>query len=102
MAPVFIGAKPLLLLDYGVDILMQLPDHLKKLGEMTRERLRYQVSQSIPIHEYETQTAQKNLLVYKTMHHMHGQTLKLLDAFAGTTWDGCLYAFDECLMQVQK
>jgi hypothetical protein len=29
------------------------------------------------------------------MHHMHGQTLKLLDAFAGTTWDGCLYAFEE-------
>jgi hypothetical protein len=101
-SPVFLGAKPPALLDYSVDLLMKLPDNFKELDPATKEQLRYQVAQSILIHEYETQTAQRNPSVLKMLHHTHGQTLKNLEAFAGSTWDNCLYPFEECLMQVQK
>lgn len=40
--------------------------------------------------------------MYKVMRHPHGQTLKQLDAFAGTTWDNCLFPFEECLIRVEK
>lgn len=60
------------------------------------------MSQSILIHSYETLTAEKNPLMYKVMRHPHGQTLKQLDAFAGTTWDNCLFPFEECLIRVEK
>jgi hypothetical protein len=40
-APVFIGAKPPLLLDYGVDILIQLPEDFKKLDEVMEKKLGY-------------------------------------------------------------
>jgi hypothetical protein len=36
------------------------------------------------------------------LHHPHGQMLKHLEVFAGSTWDWCLYAFEECIIQVQK
>lgn len=35
--PVFIGANLLLLLDYGVDILMKLPDNFKELNKATKD-----------------------------------------------------------------
>jgi hypothetical protein len=62
----------------------------------------YQVSQSILIHDHETQTAQKNPLKSKMMHHPHGWILKQLEASAGTTWYDSLYQFEECLIQLQK
>ncbi|KAF1918997.1 hypothetical protein BDU57DRAFT_567762, partial [Ampelomyces quisqualis] len=100
--PVFIGANPPLLLDYSVDILMKLPDNFKELDQATKDQFRHRVSQSILIHEYETLTAKKNPLMSKAMQHPHGQTLKQLEAFAGATWDNCLYPFKECLIHVQS
>ena len=47
--PVFIGANPPLLLDYGIDMLMKLPDNFKALDDATKDQLRYQVSQSVLI-----------------------------------------------------
>lgn len=91
--PVFIGANPPLLLDYGVDMLMKLPENFKSLDDATKDALRYQVSQSILLHSYETCTAEKN---------PHGQTLKQLEAFVGSTWDNCLFPFQECLIRVEK
>jgi hypothetical protein len=101
-APVFIGANPPLLLDYGVDMLMKLPENFKALDDATKDKLRYQVSQSIPVHTYETSTAEKNPLMYKVMRHPHGQTLKQLEAFVGSTWDNCLFPFAECLIRVER
>lgn len=100
--PVFIGASPPLLLDYGVDMLMKLPDNFKQLDDATKEQLRYRVAQSIFIHSYETLTAENNPLMYKMMHHPHGQTLKQLEAFTGATWDNCLYPLQECLISVER
>ncbi|KAF1845084.1 uncharacterized protein K460DRAFT_354938 [Cucurbitaria berberidis CBS 394.84] len=100
--PVFIGANPPLLLDYGIDMLMKLPDNFKELGETAKDQLRYQVSQSILIHQYEKLTAEKNPLMSKVMRHPHGQTLKQLEAFSGATWDNCLYPFEECLIRVEN
>ncbi|KAH8717009.1 kinase-like domain-containing protein [Phaeosphaeriaceae sp. PMI808] len=100
--PVFIGANPPALLDYGVDMLMKLPDNFKQLDDATKDQLRYQVSQSILIHSYETLTAEENPLMYKMMRHSRGKTLKQLDAFAGATWDNCLYPFQECLINVEN
>ncbi|KAF2474859.1 uncharacterized protein BDR25DRAFT_215080 [Lindgomyces ingoldianus] len=37
--PVFIGANPPLLLDYGIDIMMKLPDGFKELDEGTKDQL---------------------------------------------------------------
>jgi hypothetical protein len=99
--PVLIGANPPSLCDYGIDMLMKLPDNFKDLDETTKEKLRYQVSHSILIHSYETLTAEKNALMYKMMRHPHGQTLKQLEAFAGGTWDNCLYPLQECLIRVE-
>ncbi|KAH9864503.1 hypothetical protein J1614_010437, partial [Plenodomus biglobosus] len=48
--PSFIGANPPLLLDYGIDMLMKLPENFKAFDDATKEKLRYQVSQSILIH----------------------------------------------------
>jgi hypothetical protein len=100
--PVFIGANPPLLLDYGIDMLMKLPENFKVLDDTTKDQLRYQVSQSVLIHLYETLTAQENPLMYKAMRHPHGQTLKQLEAFVGSTWDNCLFPFEECLIRVEK
>ena len=100
--PVFIGANPPLLLDYGIDMLMKLPENFKALDDATKDELRYQVSQSVLIHTYETSTAEKNPLMYKVMRHPHGQTLKQLEAFAGSTWDNCLFPFEECLIRVER
>lgn len=41
ITPVFIGANPPLLLDYGVEMLMNLPDNFKDLDGTTKEQLRY-------------------------------------------------------------
>jgi hypothetical protein len=101
-SPVFVGANPPLLLDYGVDMLMKLPENFKDLDDATKDKLRYQVSQSILIHSYETSTAEKNPVMYKMMRHPHGQTLKQLEAFAGSTWDNCLYPLEECLIRVER
>jgi hypothetical protein len=100
--PVFIGANPPLLLDYSVEMLMNLPDDFKQLDEVTKDRLRHQVAQSILIYSYETETAEKNPLMNKMMRYPHGQTLKQLEAFAGGTWDNCLYPFQECLIRVER
>jgi hypothetical protein len=100
--PVFIGANPPLLLDYGIDMLMKLPENFKALDDATKDRLRYQVSQSILIHAYETSTAEENPLMYMVMHHPHGQTLKQLEAFVGSTWDNCLFSLEECLIRVER
>lgn len=100
--PVFLGINPPLLLDYGIDLLMKLPENFKQLNEVTKDQLRHQVSKSILIHSYETLTAEKNPLMYKMMRHPHGQTLKQLEAFAGSTWDNCLYPLQECLMRVER
>ncbi|KAF2454103.1 kinase-like domain-containing protein [Lineolata rhizophorae] len=101
-APVFIGANPPSLLDYGVDLLMKLPDNFKQLDEVTKDQLRYQVSESILIRSYETLTAEKNPLMYKMMRHPYGQTLKRLEAFVGSTWDNCLYPLQDCLIRVES
>jgi hypothetical protein len=101
-APVFIGANPPPLLDYGVDMLMKFPENFKALDDDAKDRLRYQVSQSILIHTYETSTAEKNPLMKKVMRHPHGQTLKQLEAFVGSTWDHCLFPLEECLICVER
>ncbi|KAB2098839.1 hypothetical protein AG0111_0g12958 [Alternaria gaisen] len=100
--PMFISANPPLLLDYGIDMLMKLPENFKTLDDATKDKLRYQVSQSILIHTYEETTAEKNPLMYKVMRHPHGQTLKQLEAFAGSTWDNCLFPFEECLIRAER
>jgi hypothetical protein len=100
--PVFVGANPPLLLDYGIDMLMKLPESFKLLDDATKDQLRYQVSQSVLIHLYETLTAQENPLMYKAMRHPHGQTLKQLEAFVGSTWDNCLFPFEKCLIRVKN
>ncbi|KAF2235077.1 hypothetical protein EV356DRAFT_523458 [Viridothelium virens] len=100
--PVFLGANPPLLLDYGIDMLMKLPDNFKNLDEVTKDQLRYQVSQSILIHAYETLTAEKNPLMNTMMRYPHSQTLKQLEAFAGSSWDNCLFPLQECLIRVEK
>lgn len=100
--PVFIGANPPMQLDYGVEMLMKLPENFKALDDATKDELRYQVSQSVLIHTYETATAEKNPLMYKVMRHPHGQTLKQLDAFVGSTWNNCLFPFEECLIRVES
>jgi hypothetical protein len=97
---VFIGANPPLLLDYGIDMLMKLPENFKALDDATKERLRYQVSQSILIHTYETRTTDTNPVMHKAMQHPHGQTLKQVEAFSGGTWDNCLFPFEECLIRM--
>lgn len=100
--PVFIGANPPLLLDYGIDMLMKLPECFKTLDDATKDRLRYRVSQSILSLTYETYTAEKNPLMNKVMRHPHGQALNQLEAFAGSTWDDCLFPFEECLIRVER
>jgi hypothetical protein len=100
--PVFIGANTPKLLDYGIDMLMKLPDNFKALDDAKKDQLRYQVSQSILIHTYETLTAEKNPLMYKMMRHPHGQTLKQLEAFVCSTWENCLFPFEECLIRVER
>ncbi|PNS14387.1 hypothetical protein CAC42_6900 [Sphaceloma murrayae] len=100
--PVFIGANPSLLLDYGIDMLMKLPNNFRTLDDARKKQLRYQVSQSILIHVYETTTARDNPLMYKVMRHPHGQTLKNLEAFIGSTWNNCLFPLEECLIRVEN
>ncbi|KAI8933313.1 hypothetical protein NX059_009938 [Plenodomus lindquistii] len=50
-APVFIGANPPLLLDYGVDMLMKLPENFKALDDATKDKLRYQDNCLFPFKE---------------------------------------------------
>ena len=102
MSPVFTGARLPLLLDYGLDMLMRLPENFKQLDDVAKDQLRYQVSQSILIHSYETTTADKNPLMHKMMRYPHSQTLKQLEAFAGSPWDSSLYPLQECVMRVEK
>jgi hypothetical protein len=42
-----------MLLDYGVAMMMKLPDNFKELTETAKEQLRYQVVQPISMHPYE-------------------------------------------------
>ncbi|KXT03389.1 hypothetical protein AC578_3947 [Pseudocercospora eumusae] len=102
ITPPFLGINPPSVLDYGVDILMKLPDNFKSLDDNEKERLRYQVSQSLLITAYETKTAEINQINHKVMRLNHGQTLKQLEAFAHSTWDDGLYPLNECLLRVQR
>ena len=100
--PAFIGANPPMMLDYTLEMLMELPENFKTLDEATQEQLRYQVSQSILIKSYETWTREKNPVMHKVMRLPHGQTLKQLEAFANASWDNCLYPLQECLICVER
>ena len=102
ITPPFLGINPPSVLDYGVDMLMKLPDNFKSLDDDEKERLRYQVSQSLLITAYETKTAEINQINHKVMRLNHGQTLKQLEAFANSTWDDGLYPLNECLLRVQR
>lgn len=102
ITPLFIGPNPPSLLDYGVKMMMELPDGYERLDQATKEQLRYQDSQSNLIHAYESRTAAENPLMYKMIRHLHGKTLKHLEAFAGATWDNCLFSLTECLIRVEK
>lgn len=99
--PLFLGAKPPLVLDYSVEMKMFLPDDFKILDDTTKDQLRYQVAHSILIHKYENSTAEKNPLMYRMMRYPYSRTLKQLEAFAGGTWDNCLFPFENCLMTVE-
>lgn len=102
ITPLFIGPKPPSLLDYGVEMMMKLPDSYEGLDQAAKEQLRYQVSQSILIHSYESRTAAENPLMHKMMRHLQGKTLKHLEAFAGATWDNCLFPLRECLIRAER
>ncbi|EME40309.1 hypothetical protein DOTSEDRAFT_91507 [Dothistroma septosporum NZE10] len=102
ITPPFIGMNPPSMLDYGIDMMMKLPQNFKSLDEADKENLRYQVSQSISITAYEAKTASINPPLIKMMRAAHGQTLKQLEAFANATWDNCLYPFNETLLRVQQ
>lgn len=102
ITPPFIGINPTPLLDYGIDIMINLPEHFRSLDEADKERLRYQVSQSILITAYETKTASINTPLIKMMRKAHGQTLKQLEAFANATWDNYLYPFNETLLRISR
>jgi len=101
-APLFIDANPPMRLDYAVEMKMKLPDNSQEFDETMKERLRYQVAQSILTHSYETRNASENPLMYKMMRHLQGKTLIELDAFAGSTWDNFLLPLQECLIRVQR
>ena len=102
VTPPFLGANPPSLLDYNIDMMMFLPDNFETLDDATKEKLRYQVAQSIMIHRYETSTEKKNPVMWKVMRLPHGTTLKYLEAFANGTWDNSLYPLEECLMRVER
>jgi hypothetical protein len=101
-APPFLGANLPSLVDYSIDMMMFLPEGFKSLEEEEKEKLRYQVAQSIMIHTYETSTRKKNPVMFKVMHLPHGSTLKQLEAFANSTWDNTLFPFEECLIRVER
>lgn len=100
--PPFIGVHAPSILDYGVEILMYLPDNFKSLDDGDKEKLRYQVSQSIMISAYEAKIAKTKPLLNKGLRINHGQTLKQLEAFANATWDNCLFPFNGCLLRIQR
>jgi hypothetical protein len=102
ISPLFIGANPPIMLDYSVEMMMKLPENFKQLDESIKEKLRYQVAQSILIYSYENRTAKENPLMHKVMRHRQGKTLKELEAFANGTWDNCLLPFKECLIQMER
>lgn len=83
-------------------MMMKLPDGFKSFDDAMKDKLRYQVAQSILIHTYETCTAEQNPLKNKVIRNPHVQTLKQLEAFVGSTWDNCLYPFAECLIRVER
>ena len=83
-------------------MMMKLPENFKSLDDDTKEKLRYQVSQSILIHTYDTSTAEKNPLMHKVMRHPHGQTLKQVEAFVGSTWENGLFPLEECLIRIER
>lgn len=100
--PPFLGYNPPSLLDYSISMKMFLPENFKTLDDATKEKLRYQVAQSILIHRYETSTCKKNPVMFKVLHLPNGKTIKQLEAFAGGTWDNTLFPFEECLMRVER
>ncbi|KAF2271110.1 hypothetical protein CC78DRAFT_611140 [Lojkania enalia] len=67
---------------FQFNMLMKLSEYFQHLDKATKEKLRYQVSQSALVHPDETPTAPKNPLMHRMMRHPHGQTLKQLEAFA--------------------
>ena len=98
----FIGANPPMLLNYGIDMLMKLPNNFKALDDATKDHFKDRVSRSILIHAYKKLTVEKNPLMYKVMRHPHGQTSKQLKAFVGSTSDSCLCPFEERLIRIKR
>ncbi|KAF2728298.1 hypothetical protein EJ04DRAFT_546854 [Polyplosphaeria fusca] len=81
IGPIFISANPPKVLDYSIDLLMELPDNYKQLEEDRKAKLRRQVSQLILIEAYETRSASQNPLMYRLMRYPNSKTLKELVAF---------------------
>lgn len=54
VSPLFIDPNPPSLLDYRVEMEMELPNNYDGLDHAVKDQLQYQVSQSILIHAYET------------------------------------------------
>lgn len=102
LGPIFISAGPPKLLDYGIDMLMKLPDNFKQLEDDEKEKLRYQVSQSILINAYEHGIARENPPMNKVMRYPNGKTLKETVAFTSGTWEDGMLPLRECLIRIQR
>ncbi len=82
--------------------MMKGPENFDQLDQTTKDKILDQVAQSILIHSYERKTARQNPLMHQMMRHVHGKTLKELEAFANSSWDNCLLSFRESLIQVHN
>ena len=97
-----IGVSRPLLLDFGVERLLEFPDDFKQLDKITKDRLKHRISQTVLIYHYEKRTRETNPLMYMLMEYPHGQTLQWLEAFVGASWDTFLYHLRECLVSVEE
>jgi len=75
------GTQPPMLLDYGVAMMMELPDNFKELTETAKEQLRYQVVQPISMHPYEAWTCESKTINVQNDAAFTGQNSKAAECF---------------------
>ena len=81
---------------------MGLPDNYKQLEEDQKAKLQYQVSQSILIEAYETQSASQNSLMYRMMRYPNSKILKEIIAFVSGSWENGLIPLRDALIRIQR
>ncbi|UPX16985.1 uncharacterized protein EKO05_0007364 [Ascochyta rabiei] len=102
VGPLFLQAQHPRLVDYNGELMLKLPESYNALEEEEKMRVRTQVKKSIVLWTYETETKNRNSVLYNIWHISQARTRRNTVDFSANTWDSDIIPFRQCLIRIAR